>query len=321
MNARAANISRPRGAGIMRALSVPAFASDILSSYAARSRPLASRLEDPRGGQRRHGPPRLLAFWFGEPDEVTPGVHPPGRHRRRWTRGETFYTHNLGMPELREALAAYVTAAAPAHGTRTEIAVTSSGLSALMLATQALVGPGDRVVEVTPLWPNLVEIPKILGAEVDCVALDFRPRRAGRSTSTACSPPSRRARARSTSIRRTIPPAGPSTRRAARDPRALPPARHLDLRRRRLRAAVLRERRTAPLRAFVPRSSPTPDDRVVSTNTFSKIWLMTGWRLGWIVAPAAADRRPRQADRVQHLLRAGVRAARRRGRGDARASR
>ncbi len=28
-----------------------------------------------------------------------------------------------------------------------------------------------------------------------------------------------------------------------------------------------------------------PDDRVVSTNTFSKSWLMTGWRLGWIAAP------------------------------------
>ena len=30
-----------------------------------------------------------------------------------------------------------------------------------------------------------------------------------------------------------------------------------------------------------------PDDRVVSTNSFSKAWLMTGWRLGWIVAPPA----------------------------------
>ena len=28
-----------------------------------------------------------------------------------------------------------------------------------------------------------------------------------------------------------------------------------------------------------------PDERIVSTNTFSKSWLMTGWRLGWIVAP------------------------------------
>src|SRR4029077_19859704 len=30
-----------------------------------------------------------------------------------------------------------------------------------------------------------------------------------------------------------------------------------------------------------------PDDRLVSTNSFSKAWLMTGWRLGWIVAPPA----------------------------------
>jgi aspartate/methionine/tyrosine aminotransferase len=29
----------------------------------------------------------------------------------------------------------------------------------------------------------------------------------------------------------------------------------------------------------------TRDDRVVSTNTFSKSWLMTGFRLGWIAAP------------------------------------
>ena len=48
-------------------------------------------------------------------------------------------------------------------------------MSALMITTQALVGPGDRVVAVTPLWPNLVEIPKILGADVECMPLDFGP--------------------------------------------------------------------------------------------------------------------------------------------------
>ena len=29
------------------------------------------------------------------------------------------------------------------------------------------------------------------------------------------------------------------------------------------------------------------EDRLISTNSFSKSWLMTGWRLGWIVAPEA----------------------------------
>jgi aspartate/methionine/tyrosine aminotransferase len=28
-----------------------------------------------------------------------------------------------------------------------------------------------------------------------------------------------------------------------------------------------------------------PDERFISANTFSKSWSMTGWRLGWLVAP------------------------------------
>ncbi len=61
-------------------------------------------------------------------------------------------------------------------------------MSALMLVVQALVAPGDRVVVVTPLWPNLVEIPKILSAHVRVRARSRSRRRAGASTSTACSP-------------------------------------------------------------------------------------------------------------------------------------
>src|SRR2546427_7802706 len=41
-----------------------------------------------------------------------------------------------------------------------QLAVTSAGVNALMLASQLLVDPGERVVEVVPLWPNLQEIPK-----------------------------------------------------------------------------------------------------------------------------------------------------------------
>ena len=42
-----------------------------------------------------------------------------------------------------------------------------------LLTVEALVGPGDRVVCVTPLWPNLTEIPKILGAGVVRQPLTF----------------------------------------------------------------------------------------------------------------------------------------------------
>src|SRR5262245_19304119 len=97
----------------------------------------------------------IVAFWLGEPDEVTPDfVREAGIASLE--NGDTFYSHNLGIPELRDALAAYTTRlhrpTALDH-----ITVTSSGMEALMMATQALLEPGDRTVIVTPVWPNVVE--------------------------------------------------------------------------------------------------------------------------------------------------------------------
>ena len=117
------------------------------------------------------GDPDILPFWFGEPDEVTPG-YIRDTAIAALAAGETFYTLNFGIPELRGALATYLSRLHQPIGTG-RIAVTASGMSALMLATEALVNPGDRVVCVTPLWPNLTEIPKILGADVTRVALRF----------------------------------------------------------------------------------------------------------------------------------------------------
>src|SRR5258706_14852768 len=113
----------------------------------------------------------ILPFWVGEPDEPTPEfIRKAGMDSI--AAGETFYTHNLGIPELREALAAYLGGLHAGFQSR-DVVVTSAGVNALMLATQLLVDPGERVVEVVPLWPNLQEIPRILGAQVDTVALEF----------------------------------------------------------------------------------------------------------------------------------------------------
>lgn len=113
----------------------------------------------------------VLPFWFGESDRVTPAFIRDAVGAAL-ARSGTFYTHNLGAAPLREALADYVSFR---HGpTRAaQVAVTSASVSVLMLAAQLLVGAGDRVVAITPLWPNLVEIPKILGARVECVSLAF----------------------------------------------------------------------------------------------------------------------------------------------------
>ena len=109
----------------------------------------------------------VLAFWFGESDEVTPE---PIRQAaaESLARGETFYSHNLGLPELREAIAHY---AGGLHGTiaAERIAVTSSGVNALMLATQMLVGGGDEVVAVVPLWLNYYRVNVLVGTDPTAV--------------------------------------------------------------------------------------------------------------------------------------------------------
>jgi aspartate/methionine/tyrosine aminotransferase len=114
------------------------------------------------------GNPNVLPFWVGEPDEPTPDfIRKAGT--ASIVAGELFYTHNLGIPDLREALATYITRL-HRKTEANQIAVTTAGVNALMVASQLLVDPGDRVVQVVPLWPNLQEIPKILGATVDTVA-------------------------------------------------------------------------------------------------------------------------------------------------------
>ncbi len=91
----------------------------------------------------------VLACWFGESDEVTPEfVRQAAIESLR--SGETFYAHNLGLPELREAVAGY---AGKLHGRTASgrIVITSGAVNALRLAVQALVDAGDEVVAVTPV--------------------------------------------------------------------------------------------------------------------------------------------------------------------------
>ena len=111
----------------------------------------------------------VLAFWFGESDEVTPDFIRQAAIESL-QRGETFYSHNLGLPELRQAVSTYMSALhGPVESGR--IAITSGGVNALMIAIQALVDAGDEVVAVTPVWPNLTAQPAILGANVRTVPL------------------------------------------------------------------------------------------------------------------------------------------------------
>jgi aspartate/methionine/tyrosine aminotransferase len=237
------------------------------------------------------GDPDILTFWFGEPDEVTPGYIRDAAIAAI-AAGETFYTLNFGIPELRSALARYLSRLHRPLGA-SQIAVTASGMSALMLVTQALVSPGDRVVCVTPLWPNLSEIPKILGADVVRVALRFE--RGGWRLD----------------VDQLLDALTPGTCAVLINSPNNPTGWTLSAGEQRTILAHCRKHGIWIIAddvyerlyyegaggveggAHAAGCAPSfldiaaADDRLVSTNSFSKAWLMTGWRLGWIVAPPA----------------------------------
>jgi aspartate/methionine/tyrosine aminotransferase len=234
----------------------------------------------------------VLPFWFGESDRVTPEFI-RNAASAALSAGATFYTHNLGIAPLRAALASYVERL---HGPTSvdHVAVTSAGVNALMLAAQLVVGAGDRVVAVTPLWPNLVEIPKILGAHVETVALSYAED------------------GWTLDLDRLLAELTPATRLLMLNSPNNPTGWVMP---REQQRAVLEHCRRHGIwivadevyeRLYYPDATATAaaaqgaactapsfldlagrDERVICVNSFSKAWLMTGWRLGWIVAPAA----------------------------------
>jgi aspartate/methionine/tyrosine aminotransferase len=224
----------------------------------------------------------VLPFWFGESDEPTPAfIRDAAMHSL--SAGETFYAHNLGLPELREALSRYIgTLHKPVGADR--IAVTSSGVNALMLAMQALAGPGDEVVAVVPVWPNLTAQPLILGASVKRVSLKVRD--GAWQLDMAALLEAVTDKTNVLLVNAPNNPTGWTLTRAEQE------------------VILAHCRRTGTWivadevyeRVFFKRGSSCapsfldiaePDDRLVVAHSFSKSFLMTGWRLGWLVTPPA----------------------------------
>ena len=229
----------------------------------------------------------LIPLWFGEPDAPTPGFIKRAA-MAALDDDQVFYSGNRGVPELREAIAAYATRL---HGRAVgvdRITVTASGMNAIMMISQALLSPGDNMVTVEPIWPNCRETARIVGAEPRQVPLrlgvDGRWRADPDELFAACDD-----RTRVVFVNSPGNPTG----------WVMPAAQQ--------RAVIEECRRRGiwlvadevyvrlaydgglPLgRAPSFLDVAEPEDRLVVVNSFSKSWSMTGWRLGWIVHPARA---------------------------------
>ena len=236
-----------------------------------------------------YGRPGLIPLWVGEGDRPTPDFIGEAASAAL-KAGKTFYNPKRGIPELREALARYETRL---HGRAVgpeRITLTSSGMSAFVLLMQTLIDAGDEVIVVSPLWPNAAAAVTVASGQVVPVTLDPLPHGGF-----------------SLDLDKVEAAIGPRTRAIILASPGNPTGWVADAELQRALLALCKARGLWLIADEVytrfdyrppdPRrgEGKTPsfldfaaaDDPLLVVNSFSKAWAMTGWRLGWIVHPAA----------------------------------
>jgi aspartate aminotransferase len=227
----------------------------------------------------RLGDPSVIPLWFGEGDRAAPSLVGAAM-QRAIEGGQVFYTHQNGVPPLREALAEYLTRLGARPVGPERITVTQSGMDSIMKALMLACGPADNMIAVDPVWPNAGGAARLLGVEVRSARMDF-----GQGGWTL--DPDRVAAAMDGRTRAVF-FASPGNPTGAMIPIETQAA----------LLAACRERGVWLIAdevynrlAFGREAAPTildiaePEDRLIVVNSFSKSWAMTGWRLGWMVHP------------------------------------
>lgn len=229
-----------------------------------------------------HDHPHAISLCFGETDLPTADVIREAAETAM-RAGKTTYADRRGIRPLRVAIQDYHHRLQGLDIDLERISATSSGMTSIMVALQCLVEPGDNVVVVAPVWPNIVIAIEAMGAEVRFAQLD--------ATAEGWSLDLAKIEARIDDRTRAIfvaSPGNPTGWTATRD----------DL------TALLEVARAHHTWIIADEvyhrlvydgavTSPSflevadPDEQLFVVQSFSKTWAMTGWRLGWLVHPAA----------------------------------
>jgi aspartate/methionine/tyrosine aminotransferase len=224
--------------------------------------------------------PDVIKLWIGEGDLPTPDFIREAAVASL-AAGQTRYTYALGVPALRDALHRYHQRHWDVDIGANRFSITAGGVQAIMQAFQAVLCPGDEVIVPVPAWPNLIEIVRILGGQVVPVpyrVVEGEGFRLDLDDLIGAVTP----RTRVIAINSPSNPTGWIIRREQM-------AAVLSFARSRGIWIVSDEVYTqftydgvlAP--SFLELAAPT--DRLFVTNTFSKNWCMTGWRIGWLIYP------------------------------------
>lgn len=230
----------------------------------------------------------IIHLEVGEPDFPTPApIVAAGQ--AALARGDTFYTPSLGLPALREAIAGWYLTRFGVAVQPNQVVVTPGASGALLLALGLVADPGDRVLLADPGYPCNRHFLTVLGAQAQLVAAgadqgfqltaadvarDWRPETVAALIAT---------------------PANPTGAVLAQDEMAALAAAV------RPRGQLLVDEIYQGLNfggaAAYTALAVEPDAIVL--NSFSKFFGMTGWRIGWLVAPPDAE--PELAKLAQNL--------------------
>lgn len=253
---------------------------DLISSLnpAARSSPESGIIAVVNHGRERAG---LIPLWTGEGDLPTPSFIWEAA-TRSLAAGETFYTYQRGLPDLREALARYHGRVYGGDHDPERFFITGSGMQAIQIAVDLTTGAGAEILVPGPVWPNCTAACGIAGARAIEVPLEFGD--------NGWRLDIERLRSAVTDKTRAIfinSPNNPTGWVLGRDGigEVLALARQHGLWI--IADEIYGRFYYAGDRAPSFRDAADPDEKVLFANTFSKNWAMTGWRIGWIEAPAA----------------------------------
>jgi aspartate/methionine/tyrosine aminotransferase len=224
--------------------------------------------------------PDVEFLCFGESDQPSPrAAHDAAV--AALDAGCTRYPDVRGVPALRDALADYLTGLHAKPVAEDRVQVAASGMAAMAVALAATVRPGDRVVVHSPLWPNIGNAVLLRGAELTELDLDAQADGTFRLDLDRLDTLLRGARACILNS-----PNNPTGWTATRDELAA----ILEMARRH-GVWLISDEVYSRLTYDGTQAAPSlldlaePDDRVIVCNSFSKAWMMTGWRLGWLVLP------------------------------------
>jgi len=224
----------------------------------------------------------VTPLYFGESDFVTPAFIRDAA-KRALDDGKTFYTYANGIAELRAAIKTYTDRLYDVDLDPARITVPGSAMLSVVMALQCLIATGDNIVIVSPVWPNIVMAAQATGAEVRFAPLACGPDGRWRfdldAVDALCD-----ARTKAVFVCSPGNPTGWIMRRAEQENLlALARDRGFAILADEVYARIVYDSDVAP--SFLEVASA--EDPVFVINSFSKNWAMTGWRIGWLTAPAS----------------------------------